>query len=158
MDKIMLLQFVSTNRKMENICSADSNSSQMKGLLKVGCTIGMIAAFLIPGIAGSSWLTSNQGGDPIIIRQNPADPIGAPRSPEGSPFFAELMNGYVILGSSTPCGTVSVHISSTAGDDYSTNFDTSDVTIIIPISGTPGDYTLSITTPLGAHFIGEFTI
>lgn len=130
----------------------------MKVIREKGCIIGMIVAFLSPLIVRGENLVSPQGGEPVIIRQLPADPIGAPRTPVEIPFFAALMNGYVILGSATPCGTVSVHITSTAGDDYSTNFNTSDGAILLPVSGNPGDYTLSITTPAGTHFIGEFSI
>jgi hypothetical protein len=78
--------------------------------------------------------------------------------PVYNPFFAELMNGYVILGSSSSYGTVSVSLTSTAGDDYSTSFDTTDGAIILPISGAAGFYTILIPTPGGAQFVGEFTI
>ena len=74
------------------------------------------------------------------------------------PFYAELENGYVLLGSYSNCGIVDVSLTSTAGDDYSTMFDTSDGTILIPISGLTGDYTLLITTLSGVEFIGEFSI
>lgn len=130
----------------------------MKQFINLVLSILLLMGTQIPGLSGTISSVSQSGNHPIIIYQGPSGISDEPRSPVFNPFFAELMNGYVILGSTTPCGTVSVHISSTAGDDYSTNFDTSDVTIIIPISGNPGDYTLTITTPLGAHFIGEFTI
>lgn len=130
----------------------------MKGKLKRGCTIGMIAAFLLPGLTGENLFASNQGGEPIIIRHNPADPIGAPRAPEVIPFFAELLNGYVILGASAPCGTVSVSLTSTAGDSYSTSFDTTDGAILLPVSGDAGFYTIRITTSAGVQYVGEFTI
>ena len=74
------------------------------------------------------------------------------------PFFAELSNFGVVLGSSESIGTVSVRITSTAGDDYSTCFDTSTGMILLPISGDTGDYLISITTPDGIHFIGEFSL
>ena len=94
----------------------------------------------------------------IIIVQKPTTPPEAPRMPAYNPFFAELMDGYVILGSSTVYGTVSVSLTSTAGDNYSTSFDTSDGAILLPISGDAGLYTLRITTSGGLQFVGEFTI
>lgn len=94
----------------------------------------------------------------IIIVQKPTTPPEAPRMPAYNPFFAELMDGYVILGSSTVYGTVSVSLTSTAGDNYSTSFDTSDGAILLPISGDAGLYTLQITTSGGLQFVGEFTI
>jgi hypothetical protein len=69
-----------------------------------------------------------------------------------------LINGYVILGSATAYGTVTVSLSSTSGDNYSTNFDTTDGAILLPISGDAGLYTLQITTPEGIQFVGEFTL
>ncbi len=100
----------------------------------------------------------NQGGSPILIRQDPQEAIGAPRAPEVIPFFAELLNGYVILGASAPCGTVSVSLTSTAGDSYSTSFDTTDGAILLPVSGDAGFYTIRITTSAGVQYVGEFTI
>ena len=130
----------------------------MKTIQRFGLSIILLVASMVTGTSAIIKNASLKESEPIVISPYPANPIGAPRAPEVIPFFAELLNGYVILGSTTPCGTVSVRITSTAGDDYSTNFDTSDGAILLPISGNPGDYTLSITTPAGTHFIGEFSI
>ncbi len=130
----------------------------MKTSTFLGVTVGILIASIAYGAPISVLSFQGNDGEVIIIRQDTTDELGAPRTPVQIPFFAELMNGYVILGTTTPCGTVSVRITSTAGDDYSTNFDTSDGAILLPISGNPGDYTLSITTPAGTHFIGEFSI
>ena len=81
-----------------------------------------------------------------------------PRTPDSIPFYAELESGYVLLGSFSSCGIVDVSLTSTAGDDYSTVFDTANGTIIIPVSGITGDYTLLITTASGMDYIGEFSI
>ncbi len=78
--------------------------------------------------------------------------------PAYNPFFAEFANGNVLLGSYTYYGIVDVSLTSTAGDDYSTVFDTADGTIIIPVSGYAGDYTLLITTASGLEYVGEFSI
>ena len=79
---------------------------------------------------------------------------------DGYQFIAELMDGsnYVILGSTDNIGTVTVQITSTIGDNYTTFFDTSDGTIFLPISGNTGYYTLTIITSDGTHYVGEFTI
>ncbi len=129
--------------------------SQMKQSFIIGLAFSVILASSFPCFGGT---TSKEAEDntPIIIRQDSTELPGAPRS--NNPFFAELSNGYVILGASTSSGTVLVRITSTAGDDYSTYFNTSAGMILLPISGDPGDYLLSITTPDGIHYIGEFTI
>lgn len=130
----------------------------MKTLKQMGSVILMMMALSIPGFSGEEQSVSAKEGKPILIRQNPTDPVGAPRSPESHPFFAELMGSYVILGSAYSCGTVTVDLFSTAGDDYTTEFDTSDGAILLPISGMAGDYTLIITVSEDVSYIGEFTI
>lgn len=97
-------------------------------------------------------------GTVIVIVRRPTTPPETPRTPEYNPFFAELMNDYVILGASSAFGTVLVCLTSTAGDYYSTYFDTSDGAILLPVSGIAGYYTLTIITPDGTHYVGEFII
>lgn len=100
---------------------------------------------------------ANPGSIIIIVQQDPViTPIGAPRSPVNIPFFAELMDEYVVLGASCFCGTASVQLTSPTGDDYFSLFDTSDGAILLPISGASGNYTLAIATSDGRYFIGEF--
>lgn len=53
---------------------------------------------------------------------------------------------------------VTVSLTSTAGDNYSTTFDTEDGAILLPISGNTGSYTLQITTSSGTRYVGEFSI
>lgn len=103
---------------------------------------------------------SSAEGNTIILVPRPSTPQETPRSPEEIPFIAELMDGSnsVLLGATDTIGIVSVQIISTAGDNYSTYFDTSDGAILLPISGNAGYYTLTIITPDGTHFVGEFTI
>lgn len=104
-------------------------------------------------------LASSLRGSTIIISQIPTTPE-EPRTPANIPFIAELMDGSdsVLLGATDTIGTVSVQITSTVGDNYSTYFDTSFGAILLPISGNTGHYTLTITTPDGIHYVGEFTI
>lgn len=92
----------------------------------------------------------------IVPKQSPDD---EPRTSVHL-FIAELMDGSnsVLLGATDTIGTVSVQIISTAGDNYSTYFDTSDGAILLPVSGNTGYYTLTIITPDGTHYVGEFTI
>lgn len=107
---------------------------------------------------GKAMTIHDDEGTRILIRQIPPVSSNAPRLPIYNPFFAELVNGIVLLGSYSYYGVVDVTLTSTAGDDYSTVFDTADGTIVIPISGSPGEYTLLITTASGLEFIGEFVL
>lgn len=97
-------------------------------------------------------------GDDIIIKQRPDNPIGGPRSSSQTVFFASLEDYYVLLGSYTPCGDVDVTLSSTAGDFYTSVFDSQNGTTILPISGNSGHYTITLITEQGQIFDGEFYI
>ena len=103
-------------------------------------------------------ISKEADGKDIRIVQKPTIPPGAPHLPAYNPFYAGLVSTNVLLGSYSYYGTVNVSLTSTAGDDYSTVFDTADGTILIPISGNTGDYTLLITTASGLEFIGEFSL
>lgn len=104
-------------------------------------------------------LAASFRGDTIFISQIPTTSDG-PRTPVSIPFFAELIDGAntVLLSATDSIGTVSVQITSTAGDNYSTYFNTASGAILLPISGNTGYYTLTITTLDGIHYVGEFTI
>ncbi len=108
------------------------------------------------GFARTSFAPNPDGDGHIIIILNPDAPIGAPRSPVFNPFTAYLNGDAVVLNCSTSFGNVAVTLVSTAGDYYTTVFDTEDSTIIIPVSGLSGHYTLLLTTASGSQFIGEF--
>lgn len=94
----------------------------------------------------------------INIVQTPLESPGGPRS--AVPFEAEYDDApnYVILTCTSPCGDVSVALTSTAGDWYQTVFDTSDGVLIIPVSGESGFYTLTITTSDNTVYVGEFNL
>ena len=115
--------------------------------------LGCFASF-----SSNASLIKKPDGENIRIFQKPTIPQGAPHMPAFNPFYAELESGYVLLGSFTSCGIVDVSLTSTAGDDYSTVFDTANGAIVIPISGYTGDYVLIITTSAGTEYIGEFSI
>ena len=95
-------------------------------------------------------------GDPIIIRPQEGEHTGTPRGPVFNPFTAQLWDNYVVLYSNESCGDVAVTLTSTTGDFYTTNFDTEDGSIIIPISGNSGYYVLTLVTEGGLIFDGEF--
>lgn len=126
-------------------------------LRKTVCLCCLIVGCLASVPTQASSLKQSDGKD-IRIVQRPTIPSGAPRTPAYCPFYAELMEEGVLLGSFYFCGVVDVTLTSTAGDDYSTVFDTADGTIVIPISGSTGEYTLLITTASGLEFIGEFVL
>ena len=94
----------------------------------------------------------------IIIRVGTPIPAGSPHMPVYNPFYAEHIGSTVVLGALSDVGIVEVSLTSTAGDNYSTYFDTDDGSIIIPISNLPGHYTLLITTASGFQFVGEFSV
>ena len=124
--------------------------------------IKIILSFLIPiGFLvsqGSYCAFSSKDEITISIRKKPVSFPGSPQLPAYNPFYAELGNGNVLLGSTASYGVVDVCLTSTAGDYYTTVFDTADGSINIPISGLTGDYTLLITTASGVEYIGEFSI
>lgn len=64
------------------------------------------------------------GDTPIIIQ--PYDPTasGDPRGPVFNPFTAYRLNSTVVLESDTSYGLINVTLVSTAGDYYTTVFDT----------------------------------
>lgn len=110
-------------------------------------------------MAAETSLAVPMSGHLIIIVPRPDTP-GSPRTPVVNPFIAEFMDGStsILLGATDSIGTVYVQITSTAGDNYSTYFDTSDGAILLPISGDAGNYTMTITASGGSQYVGEFTI
>lgn len=128
----------------------------MKTSFKIILCLLIIGGFILP--QSNAMGTSKNDGITIMIHQQPVSFPGAPHMPAFNPFYAELESGYVLLGSYSYCGIVDVSLTSTAGDDYSTVFDTSNGTVNIPVSGYSGDYVLLITTSAGTEYIGEFSI
>lgn len=130
----------------------------MKASIRIGCAVLVLAALTSsPEVTRGKNSICTAADMPISIRQDPP-PQGSPRSPENNPFYAVLTGNYVILGASFTCGIVSVNVISTAGDDYSTDFDTSNGIILLPISGNGGDYTLTIILPDETLYVGDFAI
>ena len=97
-------------------------------------------------------------GKSIIIEQSDDTPSGTPRAPAFNPCSAHLLSQGVVLESSTPCGLVNVTLISSAGDFFTTDFDTSEGAVLIPVSGNAGSYTLLLTMPSGAQYVGRFEI
>jgi len=128
----------------------------MKSFIKIVLSLFIPVGFIV--LQSSSAALSGKDEIVIPIRKKPVSLPGSPQMPVYNPFYAELESGYVLLGSFSSCGIVDVSLTSTAGDDYSTVFDTANGAIIIPISGYAGDYVLLITTPAGTEYIGEFSI
>lgn len=118
--------------------------------------LSLVCAFLVlPLWAGNT----NDGDDEeIIIRVGTPVPAGSPHMPVYNPFYAEHIGSTVELGALSDVGIVQVSLISTAGDNYSTFFDTDDGSIVIPISNLPGHYILLITTASGFQYIGDLYI
>ncbi len=122
-----------------------------------------IKFFIAAMLAAMTALSLKGAEDPILIPvirlpETPGQDLD--RGPAQQLFLAEyndLLND-VILMCTEDCGEVSVTLCSSAGDWFQTVFDTEDGTLIIPVSGDEGHYVLSITTPDGTYYIGEFTI
>lgn len=117
----------------------------------------LLAAFISSYNADASGKLSTEDVR-IIIVEIPNNPDDAPRSVV--PFIAEyneLMSS-IVLTCISPCGDVGISLVSTAGDSYQTVFDTDDVTILIPVSGNTGYYTLTLVTSDNTVFEGNFVI
>ena len=95
---------------------------------------------------------------PVVIEPDPSNPNEDPRGSVFNPFTAYLYNNQVVLNCSASYGYVNVSLVSTAGDNYSTVFDTSDGFILITVSGFAGEYTLTLTSESGQGFVGHFEI
>lgn len=130
----------------------------MKKIPLLLSVIGLMTVSMMQPVSMSAMRV--QGDDPtlIVILPPVISPEGAPRSPAFNPFTAYLNGDVVVLNCSASYGNVAVTLVSTAGDNYTTVFDTEDVSIIIPVSGLSGHYTLLLTTASGSQFIGEFDI
>lgn len=127
--------------------------STIKGALLL--TIALFSVSFFHAIANNT-MAAQMDQTPILIRQQSTNQPSAPRTPAFNPFFAQLEDTHVLLGCTSPYGVVDVTLVSTAGDNYNTDFDTEDWTIIIPVSGNTGHYTLTLLTESGTVFVGEF--
>lgn len=118
-----------------------------------------IAALLMALTSTTNLLSMGvKDGEAIVVNPVNTDVSGIPRGPVFNPFTAYRLNNTVVLESDTSYGVVNVILVSTAGDYYTTVFDTEDGSVLIPISGDSGDYSLLITDLSGAQFIGTFAI
>lgn len=125
----------------------------MKAVLAIAVVCFSIHWTVKPAVA------SSLRGHTILIVPKPG-PEDEPRTNVPNPFIAELLDGSVtvLLCVTNPCGTVSIQVTSTAGDNYSTYFNTSDGAIFLPISGNTGNYSMTISLSNGFQFVGDFTI
>lgn len=123
--------------------------------LKLGLAL-MLVPLSAPAVPADAMVA--QDGETIILRPRDNETGGAPRT--AVPFFAEYFDtlSCVMLGSNDTIGEVTVRLTSTAGDWYETEFDTSDGMLDIPVSGESGFYTLTIRTSAGVVYQGEFNI
>ncbi len=116
------------------------------------------ALFCVSSLVFAEESHSACSGNDILIAQRPLTPQGAPRTTVPNPFFATQETRFVLLGSYFECGIVTVTLVSTAGDYYTTEFDTEQGTIVLPISGEPGSYTLTLITESELVFEGTFEL
>lgn len=123
--------------------------------LKLGLAL-MLVPLSAPAVPADAMVA--QDGETIILRPRDNETGGAPRT--AVPFFAEYYDtlSAVMLGCSESIGDVTERLTSTAGDWYETEFDTSDGMLDIPVSGESGFYTLTIRTSAGVVYQGEFNI
>ena len=122
----------------------------MNNLIKFFLTASL-AAFMSIGITAK---TDGEIPIPIISEPNPNEN----RAPEQVPFRAYVLDSYVVLTCASSIGNVDVSLTSTAGDDYETVFNTAFGSILIPISGNAGSYRLDIVLFSGNSYYGEFVL
>lgn len=96
--------------------------------------------------------------DVIIIDVSTQNPGGAPRGPAFNPFTAYRQGNTVVLNCSVEYGVFEITLLSTAGDNITTVFHTENESMVIPVSGLPGDYFLLLTGESGYRFSGAFAI
>lgn len=120
--------------------------------------IGLTA--LLMALTSATTLLSKEAkdGETIVISPIDTNATGIPRGPVFNPYTAYRLNNAVVLESDTSYGMVNVILVSTAGDYYTTVFDTDSGSILIPVSGKSGDYSLMVADCFGAQFIGTFSI
>lgn len=123
----------------------------MKNFIKFFFTAAFTVLLAIPGY-------SQNYGDPLPIVSGNENGPNENRSPEQVPFQAYIVDSYVILSCAASIGNADVTLTSTAGDDYETVFNTTLGSILIPISGDSGFYRLDIVLPSGQSFYGEFVL
>lgn len=128
----------------------------MKVFLKT--VVSFLAGLLLFFTASSNAKWTSVQDDPIVIQWDVPEFEEGPRTTVFIPFYAEYLSGNISLYSSNSIGTVAVEISSTAGDYYCTYFDTSDGSILLPVSGDPGYYLLRITVTSNVHYMGRFEL
>lgn len=122
--------------------------------LMMGCLLAVTS--FIP----STYALQANMGDPTVIVLRPVL-SGLEEEPRNAvPFFAEYNELWncVMLESLVSIGDVTVKMVSTAGDWYQTVFDTGDGSILIPVSGLSGHYTLTLVTSDGLTYTGEFDL
>ena len=118
--------------------------------------LAMIAAPVFASINENEKIAKDET---IVIVPLPDVAVGTPRTQH--PFFAEYKDAFnlVLVGcNDASVGDVTVTISSSAGDWYQTVFDTSNGSILLPVSGESGSYTLTLVTSNGTTYIGEFVL
>ena len=123
----------------------------MKTTIKSFFAVTLAVLLSIPGY-------SQNYGAPLPIVSGNDNGSNENRSPEQVPFRAYVLDSYVVLSCASSIGNAVVTLTSTAGDDYETVFNTAYGTIIIPISGNSGSYRLDIVLPSGAAYYGEFVL
>ena len=101
---------------------------------------------------------SNSNGNQISIRNVSDDLRGSPRTDD--PFVVEFHEDIccIVLTCSVPCGVVTVTLESTAGDRFQTDFNTTDGSITIPVSGDSGIYELTVSTSDKVVFVGTLNL
>lgn len=129
------------------------------------CCLLSATLLLTSPLASASCNESHHNDDgsiiPVLLNPIPQVPSGAPRSLNTNPFWAyySMEDGEVVVGcTDANYGKVSIHLYSTAGDNITCSFDAGDESISIPVSGYSGVYVITITTPVGLFFGGEFVL
>ena len=97
--------------------------------------------------------------EPTVVVIVNSDIGNGPRSQSSVPITACVISDTIYLSFSSDLGEVDVVLEeSSEGVILQTSVDSSTLSAIIPFSGAPGEYYITITLPSGAVYEGQFEI
>ena len=108
--------------------------------------------------AASSTIGINSPQDGGVILRPVEGESDYPRAPLLHPFIVYHQGNFVYFGSISFCGEVTIVLTSTGGDYFTTFYTAEQGTILLPISGNEGTYTVIVVMESGTQLVGKFII